>query len=174
MLHSAFGVIGSTRATVSPWTPLPAVGPNCGGLPQSQHLVSKPKAPVPSDEPPLPPFPLRTLPCLWICGEDLQQHVEQRDGPEDGCLVDGRPAIRLLVEKALFRQKLPMVRRRCSFKRRQELKDLPQDVDQCDGAGDGRLVSGLEAIRLIVQKSVVSTKVVDDGDEHIGQNDDKH
>ena len=67
-----------------------------------------------------------------------------------------------------------MVRRRCCLERRQELKDLPQDVDQRDEAGDGRLVSGLEAIRLIVQKSVVSTKAVDNGDEHVGQNDEQH
>ena len=66
------------------------------------------------------------------------------------------------------------MRRRCCLERRQELKDLLQDVDQCNGAKDGRFVSGLEAIRLIVQKSVVSTKAVDDGDEHVGQNADKH
>ena len=34
--------------------------------------------------------------------EDLQRDVKQRDGPEDGCLVDGRQATRLLVEEALF------------------------------------------------------------------------
>ena len=53
-------------------------------------------------------------------------------------------------------------------------EDLQHDVDQRDGAGDERLVSGLEAICLLVQKSVVSTKAVDDGDEHVGQNDEQH
>ena len=51
---------------------------------------------------------------------------------------------------------------------------MQHDVDQRDRAGDKRLVSGLEAICLIVQKSVVSTKAVDDGDEHVGQNDEQH
>ena len=37
-----------------------------------------------------------------LCREDLQRDVEQRDGPEDGCFVDGRRATRFLVEKALF------------------------------------------------------------------------
>ena len=31
-MSSGFGVFGPIRATVSPWTPLPAVGPNRGGL----------------------------------------------------------------------------------------------------------------------------------------------
>ena len=30
----------------------------------------------------------------------MQQDVEQRDGAEDGCLVDGREAIRLIVQKS--------------------------------------------------------------------------
>ena len=37
-----------------------------------------------------------------MCREDLQRDVKQRDGPEDGCLVDGRQATRLLVEEVLF------------------------------------------------------------------------
>ena len=32
-MNSSFGAIGPTKATVSPWTPLPVAGPNRGGLP---------------------------------------------------------------------------------------------------------------------------------------------
>ena len=35
------GVIGPTKATVSPWTPLPAADPNRGGLPPSQQQNTK-------------------------------------------------------------------------------------------------------------------------------------
>ena len=71
----------------------------------------------------------------------------------------------LLCKKALFRRKLPTLRRRCCSKRRQALKDVQWDVDQRDGAEDGRLVGRLEGMLLTIQKSVVSTKATDDGNE---------
>ena len=37
-MNSTFGVIGPTRATGSPWTPLLVVGPNYGGL---LHHISR-------------------------------------------------------------------------------------------------------------------------------------
>ena len=51
-------------------------------------------------------------------------------------------------------------------------EELQQDVDQHDGARDGRLVSGREAIRPTVQKSVVSRKAAHDGEENVVQKDD--
>ena len=68
---------------------------------------------LPSDEHTHTPlFPSRLRPVCPSVAKDLQQDVEQRDGLEDGCLVDGRRATRSLLEKALFWRKLPMVRRR--------------------------------------------------------------
>ena len=63
-------------------------------------MVSELRALVPSNEPQPPFFFLPTLPLLCICGADLQWDVEQRDGAEDSYLVNGREAIRLIVQKS--------------------------------------------------------------------------
>ena len=78
MLHSAFGVIGPTRATVSPWTPLPVAGPNRGDLPPSKHWFWRQRLRFPLTRHPPPSFPLLTSLRLSICGEDLQY-----DGDDD-------------------------------------------------------------------------------------------
>ena len=45
------------------------------------------------------------------------------------------------------------------------LKDVQRDVDQHDGAEDGRLVGRREGMRLILQKSTVVSEAIDVGNE---------
>ena len=48
----------------------------------------------------------------------------------------------------------------------------PGNGEQRDGAEDGCLISERGVLRLLEQKSVVVTESVDDGDEHVVQNDE--
>ena len=60
---------------------------------------------LPPDDDPPPFFPSQLRPVCPSVAKDLQQDVEQRDELEDGCFVDGRQAIRLLVQKSVVSTK---------------------------------------------------------------------
>ena len=78
MLHSAFGVIGPTRAVSLLGRRFQRRAPTVGACRLHNNWFRSQRLPFPLTNQPPPPFPLPTSPRRWICGEDLQY-----DGDDD-------------------------------------------------------------------------------------------
>ena len=67
--NSAFAVIGPTKATISPWTPLPVAGPNFRGLPHYITLCENSSgSPLPCGDEPLRylTYPPNVVACAFV------------------------------------------------------------------------------------------------------------